>query len=151
MEGLQTCLVLSKRTHVTSYLKKTRVVWKYPRKNLYNNSVAFHSIVMLVMLCVFLSRVWWLPKRGPTWPHKSCFDCALMLTCRRPHHAHVSTLVTMVYIGSFVLSFNPNNSPFYGKKTSINRTRFLNNFPLALRLRIRIGMASRGVVHWPQS
>ena len=58
--------MLSKRTRVTSYLKKTRFVWRYACKNWYNNSVAFHSIVMLVMLCVFLSRVGWLHKRGPT-------------------------------------------------------------------------------------
>ena len=63
------------------------------------------NIIMLVMLCVFLSRVRWLPKRGPTWLHKSCFDCALMVIFRHLHHAphphHVHTQVTMVYIESF--------------------------------------------------
>ena len=53
--------------------KKPRFVWRYPYKNLYDNSVAFHSIVMLVMLCVF----------------------------GHPHHAHVYIQVTMVYIDSF--------------------------------------------------
>ena len=82
-------------------LKKTRFVWRYPCKNLYDNSVAFHSIVMHVMLCVFLSRVCWLPKRGPTWLHKSSFDCALMLIFGHHHYAHVYTQLTMVNIDSF--------------------------------------------------
>ena len=106
--------------------KKRRFVWRYPYKNWYNDNVAFHSIVMLVMLCVFLSRVCWLPKRGPTWLHKSCFDCALMLIFGHPHHAphphHVDTQVTMVYIDSFWLSFNANNSPIWRKELNQSDT-----------------------------
>ena len=50
----------------------------------------------------------------------------------------------MVYIDSFGSAVTPIIFPSE-VKNSINRTRFLNNFPLALRLRIRIGIASPGL------
>ena len=117
------------------FKKKNRFVWRYPSKN-WHDSVAFHIIVKLVMLCLFMSRVCWLPKRGPTWPQKSCFYCALMLKYGHRHHAahphHMYTQVTRVDIDSFGKVLTPIILPSEVKKT-INRTRFLNHFPLALR------------------
>ena len=92
----------------------------------YNVSVAFHSIVMLMRLGKFLSRVL-------IWASSSC-------SCVHPGHHGLYRFIW--------LCFNANNYPS-DVKNSINRTRFLNNFPLALRLRIWIGIASRGVVNRP--
>ena len=105
------------REPVLRRINKTRFVWRYPCKSLYNNtcSVAFHSKVILVMLCVFLCRVCWLPKCWPTWLHESCFDCALMLmwassSCSCVHSGHHG-------LHRFIwLSFYANNSPFWGKE-----------------------------------
>ena len=97
------------REPVLRRIKKTRFVWRYPCKTLYNNtcSVAFHSIVILKMLCVSCLLTAWLQE--------SCFDCALMLmwassscSCVHPGHHGIYRFIW--------LSFNANNSPFWGKE-----------------------------------
>ena len=104
-------------------IKKTGFVWRYACKNWNNNSVAFHSIVMLVMLCVLLSRFCWLPERGPTqvlfwrctyvyiWTSLSCSSSSSCV--HSGHHG----LYRVIW-----LNFNANDSPSWGKETNRSDT-----------------------------
>ena len=94
------------------------------------------------MLCLFLDRACSLPGRGPAELHKPCFACALrvsslalLLIFGPPYHTYVSWFISICLVELNSQELNQWD------------TFFLNNFPLALRLRIRIAIASRGVVH----
>ena len=106
---------------VTSYLENA-VCLKVSLQNWYNNSEVFDSIVMLLMLCVFMSRVCWLPKRGPTWLRKSCtWLCTYAYSwasssCSCVHLSHHG-LYRFIW-----LSFNANNYPFWGKERNQSGT-----------------------------
>ena len=104
-----------------------------------------------LMLCVFLSRVCWLPKRGPTqvlfwlctyayiWTSSSCSSSSSSSCVHSGHQG----LYRVIW-----LSFNANNSPFWGKELNQSDT-FSKQLSTGFCLRIRIGIASRGIVHCP--
>ena len=86
---------------------KKRLVWRYPYKNWYNNSVAFHNDAVCVSeLCLLTAYMttqvlFWLCTYTCIWASSSW-------SCVHPGHHGLYQFIW--------LSFNTNHSPFWGKE-----------------------------------